>query len=219
MPVAEFPPLSEADEDGLLAIGGDLHPESLILAYSQGIFPWPISDDYPLAWFSPDPRGVIFIKDLHISRRLKRYQKSLSLEFKFNNNFHQVIKSCASAKRKDQDSTWITDEIIQGYQALFNHGLAYSIEAYQKGLLVAGVYGTCINGAISGESMFTTIDQGSKLCLIKLLEVLKENKVEWLDTQMVSPVVKQLGGVEIPRDEFISLLASAKALNYRKVFK
>jgi leucyl/phenylalanyl-tRNA--protein transferase len=218
MPVAEFPPLSEADEDGLLAIGGDLHPESLVLAYSQGIFPWPISDDYPLAWFSPDPRGIIFTKDLHISRRLLRYQKSVPLSFKFNTNFNQVIKNCAQVKRKGQISTWITNEIIQGYQDLYSHGLAYSIEAYQEEKLVAGVYGTCINGAFSGESMFTTIDQGSKLCLIKLIEVFKENGIEWLDTQMVSPVVKQLGGVEIPREEFINLLKVAKPIDYGTLF-
>lgn len=218
MPVAEFPPISQADTDGLLAIGGDLHPESLVLAYSQGIFPWPISDEYPLAWFSPDPRGVIFTKDLHISRRLKRYQRSIPLEFKFNTNFHEVIKQCALAKRKDQDATWITSEIIAGYQALFNHGLAYSFEGYQDGKLVTGIYGTGIGDALSGESMYTLIDQGSKLCLLKLIEILSINNIDWLDTQMVSPVVKQLGGVEIPRTEFLNLLKKTSVINYKKLF-
>ena len=211
MPVASFPPLHYADEQGLLAVGGDLHPESLLLAYRQGIFPWPISEEYPLAWFSPDPRGILETKDLHVPRRLKRYFSKLDLKITMNQAFEEVIKACASVKRHNQMSTWITPEIIEGYCELHKLKQAYSLEAWEDDQLVAGVYGTCIDGVVSGESMFTTIDHASKFCLVYLMNYLDQRGVTWIDTQMVSPVVAQLGGKEVSREYFIEKLKISSA--------
>lgn len=212
MPIASFPPLHHADEQGLLALGGDLHPDSLLLAYRQGIFPWPISEDYPLAWFSPDPRGILESKDLKVSKRLERYFKKLDLTITYNKAFEQVMRACASEPRKGQESTWISEDIIEGYEKLFQLGYAYSIEAWQNDELVAGVYGTCIDGLVSGESMFTRVDHASKYCLVVLMNQLSLSGITWLDTQMVSPVVKIMGGKEIPRDDFLAKILQDRHL-------
>jgi leucyl/phenylalanyl-tRNA--protein transferase len=204
--VVNFPPVETADENGLLALGGDLEIPTLILAYRQGIFPWPINEDFPLAWFSPDPRGIIAFKDLKVNKRLSRYFKKSDLTFKANTNFKDVIENCAQAKRRDQAGTWITQEVLDGYIHLFNKELAYSIEAYENDKLVGGVYGVCINGIITGESMFHSVDNASKFCLVLLLNLLNEAGIDWLDTQMVTPVIKALGGSEIPRRDFIRKL-------------
>jgi len=218
MPIAKFPPVSESDEQGLLALGGDLHPESLILAYSQGIFPWPISDEYPLAWFSPDPRGVLDLKNLHLPKRLKRYAKKIPLDFQYNQDFHSIVEYCASVKRSDHSGTWITQDIKDAYQALFDMGFAYCLGAYQDKKLVAGIYGTCIGDCISGESMFTFIDHGSKLCLIYLMKSLEVAGINWLDTQMVTPVVESLGGIEISREDFMKRLSLRKNVARTHIF-
>lgn len=218
MPIVEFPPLSESDEQGLLAVGGDLHPKSLILAYKQGIFPWPISDDYPLAWFSPDPRGVLDVEDVHVPSRLRRYFKKLNLSFRYNQNFSMIVSECAKAKRSDHTGTWITDDIIQSYTSLFQLGHAYCLGAYQNDHLVAGIYGTCIGDAISGESMFTKVDNGSKICLLYLMKSLELAGLEWLDTQMVTPVVQSLGGKEIPRENFVERLSKRKDVDRSHIF-
>ncbi len=206
MAIIEFPPIETADPSGLLALGGDLEVESLVLAYRNGIFPWPISDDYPLAWFSPDPRGILEFDHLKINKRLKRYLKNCPYQITFNKDFDQVIQKCSSTPRSDQSSTWITPEIIQGYHNLFTQQLAYSIEVWDDSQLVGGVYGVCIHGIISGESMFHTKTNASKFALIFLLLLLKRANIEWLDTQMVTPVVESLGGHEIPREEYIQKL-------------
>lgn len=206
MAIIEFPPIETADESGLLALGGDLEVESLILAYRQGIFPWPISDEYPLAWFSPDPRGIIEFDHLKIGKRLKRYLKSCPYRITFNQNFDDVISECASVPRPDQGSTWITPEIIKAYHNLFSHQLSYSVEVWDEKQLVGGIYGVCIHGIISGESMFHTKPNASKFALIFLMLLLKKAGIEWLDTQMVTPVVESLGGREIPRTTYMHKL-------------
>ena len=207
MAIVEFPPIDSADEHGLLAIGGDLEIESLLLAYSKGIFPWPISDEYPLAWFSPDPRGILFFDKLHLGKSFKKFLKNNPYEIKFNHNFEAVIMNCANVKRNDQTSTWITKEIIDAYIKLQKRGFAYSIETYLEDRLVGGVYGVCINRFYSGESMFHLEDNASKVALVSLLYLLKQRDIGWLDTQMVTPVVESLGGLEIPRETFVKMLA------------
>jgi leucyl/phenylalanyl-tRNA--protein transferase len=206
MAIAEFPPVDSADEHGLLAVGGDLEIDSLLLAYSQGIFPWPISDEYPLAWFSPDPRGILAFDKLHMGKSFRKFLRKNPYEVKFNTNFEAVIMNCARVKRIDQTSTWINQEIIDAYIKMHQLGYAYSIETYLEDRLVGGVYGVCINRFYSGESMFHLEDNASKVALVSLLYLLKQRDIGWIDTQMVTPVVESLGGVEIPRETFLKML-------------
>jgi leucyl/phenylalanyl-tRNA--protein transferase len=206
MPIKSFPPLETADEHGLLALGGDLEIESLLLAYTNGIFPWPISEEYPLAWFSPDPRGILAFDKLHISKSLRKFLRKNPYEVRFNTNFEAVIMNCAFVKRSDHQGTWITQDIINSYIELHKQGFAYSVETYQDDVLVGGVYGVCINRFYSGESMFHTADNASKVALIALLYQLKQRDIAWIDTQMVTAVVEALGGVEVPRETYLKML-------------
>jgi leucyl/phenylalanyl-tRNA--protein transferase len=206
MAITGFPPVETSDDHGLLALGGDLEIDSLLLAYSSGIFPWPISEEYPLAWFSPDPRGILAFDKLHISKSLKKFLKKNPYEVRFNTNFVGVIKACAETKRADNQGTWITQDIIDAYVNLYNEGYAYSVETYLENELVGGVYGVCINRFYSGESMFHKTDNASKVALIALLYKLKQQDIGWLDTQMVTPVVESLGGLEIPREIYMKML-------------
>jgi len=207
MAILDFPPIESADEHGLLALGGDLEIESLLLAYSRGIFPWPISKEYPLAWFSPNPRGILPFGNIHLSKSFKKFLKKNPYEIKFNTEFESVITQCALVKRADNQGTWITQEIINAYIKLHHEGLAYSCEAFLDGKLVGGVYGVCINRFYSGESMFHLAPNASKVALVSLLYKLHEMGIEWLDTQMVTPVVESLGGVSIPREDYLKMLS------------
>lgn len=207
MAIADFPPVEHADEHGLLALGGDLELESLLLAYTRGIFPWPISEEYPLAWFSPDPRGILAFDKLHLSKSLRKFLKKNPYEIRFNTNFEGVIMNCAKVPRAENQGTWITEDIINSYINLHKNGFAYSVETYLDNELVGGVYGVCINRFYSGESMFHKADNASKVALIALLYQLKQKDIGWLDTQMVTPVVESLGGVEIPRETYLKMLA------------
>lgn len=202
-----FPPVETATEDGLVAIGGDLEVDTLITAYRQGIFPWPISLDFPLAWFSPDPRGILEIEELHLSKSFSKFLKKNPYRVTFNQAFTEVINQCARTYRKNQPSTWITPDIIQGYVKLFEQELAYSVEVWEDEDLVAGLYGVCMGDFVSGESMFTKEDNASKYALYALLLRLKDKGIPWLDTQMVTPVVEGFGGKYISRPEFLEMLS------------
>ena len=206
MAILDFPPVESADENGLVGVGGDLEPESLLLAYSRGIFPWPISKDYPLAWFSPDPRGLLFFDNLHISKSMRRFLNKDKYQVKFNTNFEQVIRHCSKVQRAHENSTWITEDIINAYIDFHRLGYAYSVEVYDQDRLVGGLYGVKINQYVCGESMFHLEDNTSKLALISLMFNLEKNNIHWLDTQMITPVVEQLGGIYMPRNQFINLL-------------
>ncbi len=211
MAIIDFPPVESADEHGLLAVGGDLEVSSLKMAYERGIFPWPISLDIPLAWFSPDPRGVLFHRDIYINRSLKKWLNKKEYYVTFNKDFPQVIIECSKVcNRPGQDTTWITDRIIDSYIDFHYSGHAYSVEVYdKKDKLKGGLYGVRIGKFFSGESMFHKESNTSKLALLSLMKVLKDNQVTYLDTQMVTPVVENLGGREIPRDDFLALLKSS----------
>lgn len=209
MAIARFPAVETADEHGLLALGGDLELESLLLAYSQGIFPWPISKEYPLAWFSPDPRGILAFEKLHLSKSLRKFLKKNPYEIKFNTNFEAVIMNCSLVKRSDNQGTWITQDIIDSYINLYKQGFAYSVETYLDDNLVGGIYGVCINRFYSGESMFHTADNASKVALVTLLYQLHQQGIGWIDTQMVTPVVEALGGVAIPRETYLKMLKNS----------
>ena len=202
-----FPDPNLATEEGLLTVGGFITPEILIDAYSNGIFPWPVSVDLPLAWFSPDPRGVIDLGEFNPSKSLIKSIKQSDFEFSFNRNFEQVIKKCAKHhSRNFSEETWITPEIIEGYISLFKYGNAYSAEAYLDGELVGGLYGVHIGRYFSGESMFYEKDNASKFALMELLKILKKKSHSFFDTQMVTPITERFGAKEIPRKEFLSLL-------------
>jgi leucyl/phenylalanyl-tRNA--protein transferase len=202
-----FPPVETATEDGLVAIGGDLEVDTLITAYHQGIFPWPISLDYPLAWFSPDPRGIIELGEVHLSKSFTKFLKKNPYQVTFNQAFDKVIDQCARTYRKNQPSTWITPDIIEGYEKLFKQELAYSVEIWQDSELIAGLYGVCMGDFVSGESMFTKEDNASKYALYSLILRLKDKGIHWLDTQMVTPVVEGFGGKYISRPEFLQMLS------------
>jgi leucyl/phenylalanyl-tRNA---protein transferase len=208
MAIFEFPPIDTADEHGLLALGGDLELQSLLLAYSKGIFPWPISEDYPLAWFSPDPRGVLLLKDLKIPQSFKKIIKKSPFKITFNLDFEGVIRGCAELiNRKDLSGTWVTDDIIEAYIAFHKQGFAYSAEAWNsENELVGGLYGVNLGSFVSGESMFYRESNASKYILYTLMKHLEENNITWLDTQMVTGVVENFGGTEIPRSQFLTLL-------------
>ncbi|MBT3982645.1 MAG: leucyl/phenylalanyl-tRNA--protein transferase [Bacteriovoracaceae bacterium] len=212
MPIIEFPPVESATEDGLLAIGGDLEIPSLVLAYTQGIFPWPISSTYPLAWFSPNPRGILFYKDLYISRSLKKAFNKSDHFISVDTCFDEVISRCAnSGNRKLEGGTWITDEIQSAFRLFHRAGYAHSVEVKDEGgKLIGGLYGVFMKGVFSGESMFFESDNASKFALIWVMEFLYQNGIEWMDTQMVTPVVKSLGGSEYPRENYIELLGIAR---------
>jgi len=216
--VLQFPPINSADENGLLALGGDLDVSTLVLAYRSGIFPWPISQEFPLAWFSPDPRGLIDFQDVVINKRLTRYLKNNAYRFTCNQDFKGVIKACSKAPRNHQSGTWITDEVVDGYKALFEKKYAYSIEAWCDDELIAGIYGVCITGIVSGESMFHNESNASKLCLVGLISLLKLSGVTWLDTQMVTPVVGTLGGKEVTRKDFLSRLRRCPLKSRDEIF-
>lgn len=206
MPVISFPPVEQADESGLLAIGGDMAIESLLLAYSRGIFPWPISDEYPLAWFSPDPRGIIRVDSLKIPKSLKKVIKKDCFYLEFNKNFLQVIIECAKGiTRKKKEGTWITSELIQSYYHLHQAGHAFSVEVYEREgqSLVGGLYGAFIGDLFTGESMFFLESEASRLALCATVLMLKEKKVKWLDTQILGPASKSVGGEEISRKEYL----------------
>lgn len=226
MAILSFPSVDSADENGLLALGGDLEVDSLVMAYQQGIFPWPINDRYPLAWFSPDPRGIVEFRDLHVPRTLKKSIKRQPWKVTFNQDFKKIITNCAKTKnrnKKEAQGTWITKDIINAYTDFHEAGFAYSVEVWLDDKIVGGLYGVQIGNLISGESMFHDVTDASKIALISLMHVLKENKVHWLDTQMVTSVVHDLGGSEIPRSQFIHKLNhslnTAVTLDFRKYTK
>ena len=212
MAILDFPPIEQADEHGLLAIGGDLEPSSLKLAYSKGIFPWPINEQYPLAWFSPDPRGVLDFNDLKPSKSLLKIIRQKRFKVCFNHNFEAVIQEAASlVNRKDEEGTWITNEIIKSYTELFYLGHAYSVECYDESdSLVGGLYGFVDGHIVSGESMFYRVSNASKVALIAILTYLHKQGHYWLDTQMVTNVVASLGGKSIPRAAFLERLKGAR---------
>ncbi|MGE3608571.1 MAG: leucyl/phenylalanyl-tRNA--protein transferase [Bacteriovoracaceae bacterium] len=204
--VVIFPDVESATEDGLVAIGGDLEVDTLQAAYHKGIFPWPISVEFPLAWFSPNPRGVIDFQDIHLPRSFSKFLKKANFTVTYNTAFSEVIRNCATVHRKNQPTTWITPEIINGYKKLFANNLAYSVEVWREEKLVGGLYGVIMGDFISGESMFSLETNASKVGLYSLMGHLKGKGILWMDTQMVTSVVEGFGGKYISRPDFTTRL-------------
>ena len=210
MVIHGFPPVECADRDGLIAIGGDLEVNSLLLAYSSGIFPWPISPHMPIPWFAPPVRSVLFFKDLHISHSLKKILRKCPFHFTLDRDFQAVITNCAKTdNRKGQHSTWITDQIIKAYIDLHRAGYAHSLECRAlDGQLVGGIYGVSIGGMFAGESMFCLQSSASKCALVKLIEILSKRGATWIDCQVENSLSLSFGAKSIPRADFQRLLAS-----------
>jgi len=210
-----FPSPDLARKDGLLAIGGDLSEERLILAYQLGIFPW-FSDDSPILWWSPDPRLVLFPNELHISKRLKRTIKKCTFEVSFDKAFKEVIEFCAKIKRKGQDGTWIGKEMMEAYLNLYYSGFAHSVECWQNGNLVGGLYGVSLGRVFFGESMFSKVTDASKVALITLVQKIKKWDFKFIDCQVTTSHLMSLGAREIPRKKFLRILNEAlKSPAYR----
>jgi len=210
MSILEFPPLESADEDGLLAIGGDLEVDSLLLAYKSGIFPWPINgpiNDGLLAWFSPPERAVLFVEEFHISRSLKRSINQSRFTTRVDSSFREVIASCAEiTNRGDQGGTLIIPDIISAYTRLHELGFAHSFETYLDDKLVGGIYGVRINNFFAAESSFYREPNASKFAMLNLLEYLKSAGIAWFDCQVLTPFSESFGAREITRAEYIELL-------------
>ncbi len=200
-----FPPVEEAMPDGLLAAGGDLSPERLLLAYSSGIFPWFNEEDPPL-WWSPDPRFVLFPDELKVSKSMQQVIRKNEFEFKINTNFKEVIANCSQVYRKGQPGTWITSEIIDAYTQLHELGYAFSAEAWQAGNLVGGLYGVMLGKIFFGESMFSKVSNASKFAFIKWVELLKENGIVLIDCQVHTAHLESLGARMIERECFLEIM-------------
>jgi leucyl/phenylalanyl-tRNA---protein transferase len=199
-----FPPVEMAEEDGLLAIGGDLNTERLLLAYRSGIFPW-YNDDIPL-WWSPDPRFVLFPDELKVSKSMKALLRKDAFTFTTNQAFEQVIRYCRSIPREAQDGTWIRPELEKAYIRLHQLGYAHSAEVWQDEQLVGGLYGVRLGRIFFGESMFSNQSNASKYALIRYVGQLKEEGVALIDCQAHTPHLESMGAVMISRKAFMQQL-------------
>jgi len=203
-----FPPPQAAGPDGLLAVGGDLEPERLLLAYSQGIFPW-YDESLPILWHSPDPRMILLPRDLHVSRSLARTLRRRTFALTLDAAFARVIEACAEAHRPRGEGTWITREMRAAYERLHELGFAHSAEAWCEGELAGGVYGVALGGCFFGESMFARRPDASKAALATLVRQLVRWGFELFDCQMPTPHLARLGAREWPRERFLRHLRRA----------
>jgi len=203
-----FPHPCEAVHDGLLAIGGDLSPERLIAAYSTGIFPW-FSNNDPILWWSPNPRMILIPDKFKVSKSLKQTLKKDKFKIRVDFAFEEVIDSCNKVPRKEQNGTWITDDMKNAYIKMHKLGLAHSFEAWEGNKLVGGLYGISLGKAFFGESMFHKRTDASKVAFFYLSEFAKKNKFLFIDCQLPTTHLASLGANEISRDDFLDLLADA----------
>ena len=210
---SRFPHPETSDPDGLVAIGGDLRPETLVDAYSHGIFPWPIEGAPVLTWFSPHERGVLEFDRLIIPKSLRKFSNQNKYFFTINQVFSQVIEACSATPRPGQNGTWITPDMIQAYCHLHSLGIAHSVETWERdsNKLVGGLYGLFVEGVFSGESMFHSQPNASKLALLHLIQHLKQRNCKWIDIQMLTPHMEKLGARNLPRKLYLELLREAQA--------
>ena len=201
----KFPDPRLANSKGLVGVGGDLSVERLLLAYRSGIFPWTVS---PISWWSPDPRAILELDELHVGESLKKTLRKGIFQVTVDRAFPQVIENCA-ARAPGRSETWITAEFIDAYTRLHKQGRAHSLECWREGELVGGIYGVAIGGFFAGESMFHRANNASKVALCHLVEHLRKRDFRLLDIQMLTPVTRQMGGKTIPREAFLKRLDDA----------
>lgn len=206
-----FPPVEEAEDWGGLALGGDLSPRRLLLAYCSGIFPW-YEEGQPIIWHAPDPRFVLFPEKLRVAKSMRPILNQKKFDITYDTDFHSVIRSCQKVKREGQPGTWITEEMLQAYCHLHHLGLAHSVEVKQKGQLVGGLYGVSLGSIFFGESMFSKASNASKAGFITLVHHLQKEGVTLIDCQVHTPHLESLGAEEIPRSRYMMLLE--KDLNH-----
>lgn len=201
----DFPTLNMMNDD-LVAIGGDFHPQRLLNAYENGIFPWFIDDLGYIHWFSPQKRMVLYPENFKVSKSLRKSITNKGFVVKSNENFEEVIKSCAKIKRKHEDGTWISKEFIKAYTNLYELDIAFSIECYLKDELVGGLYGVLIGDIFCGESMFSLVPDASKVAFYHLCQQAKQNGIKIIDCQVYNDHLASLGAFEITRNEYFNLL-------------
>lgn len=201
----KFPDPRTADEEGIVCIGGDLSMDTLLHAYSIGMFPW-FNEEDPIIWWCPDPRSVIFPANIHISKTMKTVLNSKKFEVRFNTCFNEVIKGCRTAKRKGDPGTWLTDKMTKAYTDLYENGYALSVEVFEEETLVGGLYGVIIDKCFFGESMFSNVPNASKTALIKLAEKLNQLEFKFIDCQIHNPHLESMGAELIDRENFLNLL-------------
>lgn len=202
-----FPPVETASPEGILAFGGDLSSERLLLAYQNGIFPW-FNSDEPIIWWSPDPRMVLFFDELKISKSMRNILNRNVFKVTFNQDFSAVIRNCQNTNRIGQDGTWISDQMIVAYEKLHELGKAKSVEVWQEEELVGGLYGVDLGHLFCGESMFSKVPNASKVAFISLVNQLKSSQYQLLDCQVYNEHLESLGCREIERDEFLAFVKS-----------
>ena len=202
-----FPTLEQMGGD-LVAIGGDFHPQRLLNAYENGLFPWFIDDYNYINWYSPQKRMILYPNDLKVSKSLKKSIKNRGFEIKSNTNFENVIKNCQKVKRKHENDTWIDDNFIKAYTLMHNLEFANSIEVYLEGKLVGGLYGLIINDIFCGESMFSFVNDASKVAFFHLCEWAKNSNIKLIDCQVYNKHLESLGAYEISREEYFRILKS-----------
>jgi leucyl/phenylalanyl-tRNA---protein transferase len=200
-----FPHASTSDEDGFLAVGGDLKPGTLLLAYGNGIFPW---TTHPVTWWSPDPRAVIPIGGLHVSHSLRKVIRASTFSISFDQVFRRVMEGCA-APRPHRKETWISRQFITAYTRLHELGHAHSVEVWREGRLVGGLYGVSIAGFFAGESMYSEEENASKVAMVAMEEKLRQSGYTLFDVQMMTAHLRSMGAVEIPRTEYLQRLREA----------
>ena len=204
----EFPDPKHTDESGILAVGGDLQAERLLLAYEMGLFPW-FNEDEPPLWWCPDPRMVLYPNELRISKSMRSVLRKNLFRVTADQNFEEVIRNCGAVPRPGQDGTWITEDIVNGYLELHRMGFAHSIEVWSNNTLTGGLYGVSLGKIFFGESMFSVAPNASKLGFIKLVEALKVNDFRLVDCQVHTAHLESLGAEEISRASFLPQLREA----------
>ena len=200
-----FPAVETASPEGILAFGGDLSPERLLLAYQSGIFPW-FEADEPILWWSPNPRMVLFFDELKVSKSMRNIFNRAIFKVTFNQDFRAVISNCQNVKREGQNGTWITNEMIEAYCKLHEIGIAKSVEVWKDDKLVGGLYGIDLGHVFCGESMFSMESNASKVAFISLVNQLKSENYQILDCQVYNEHLESLGCREINRDDFIKII-------------